>query len=111
MVRLLASRLVDVPYCVVGHSVGTWLAFETLSLAREQGLPPPLKARQRGAQVLTHCRACSHAAFACTLAQVFFSCFPAPDIPLQERPWQVRAVPRSLRTRRKDVKKFKMLGS
>jgi surfactin synthase thioesterase subunit len=45
VVRLLASRLCDVPYCVIGHSVGTWLAFETLSLARDVGLPMPLKAR------------------------------------------------------------------
>ena len=44
VVRLVASRLADAPYCIIGHSVGTWIAFETLSLAREQGLPMPLKA-------------------------------------------------------------------
>jgi surfactin synthase thioesterase subunit len=47
VVRLLATRLSEAPYCVIGHSVGTWLAFETLALAREQGLPMPQKARVR----------------------------------------------------------------
>ena len=87
VVRLLASRLADVPYCIIGHSVGTWIAFETLSLAREQGLPMPRKARLRACTV-----ACEHWRDAAGLnRQVFFSCFPAPDIPLQERPWKVRA--------------------
>ena len=61
MLKLLASRLCDVPYCVVAHSVGTWIAFELLSRAREEGLPQPLK--------------------------VFFSCFPSPHA--VERPWTV----------------------
>jgi surfactin synthase thioesterase subunit len=67
VVRLLASRLADVPYCVIGHSVGTWVAFETLSLAREQGLPMPRKARARacsaacniGVTPLRHIARCS----------------------------------------------------
>ena len=62
MLRLLATRLDGVPYCVIGHSVGTWIAYEMIALAREQGLPMPLK--------------------------VFFSCFPAPDLPASERPWK-----------------------
>lgn len=45
VLRLLATRLDGVPYCVIGHSVGTWIAYEMLALAREQGLPMPLKVR------------------------------------------------------------------
>ena len=59
---VLGSRLLDgVPYCVLAHSVGTWIAYEMLSLAREQGLPLPRRA--------------------------FFSSFPAPDLPEPARPW------------------------
>jgi hypothetical protein len=42
---VLASRLCDAPYCVLAHSVGSWIAFEMLSLARELGLQLPLKVR------------------------------------------------------------------
>ena len=45
VLELVASRIVDKPYIVVGHSVGTWNAFEFLSLAREEGLPMPKKVR------------------------------------------------------------------
>lgn len=60
----VATRLFDVPYCVVAHSVGTWIAFEMLARARHEGLPMPQR--------------------------VFFSCFPAPCIPMHERPWKAR---------------------
>mmetsp|Transcript_12873 Transcript_12873/g.17592 ORF Transcript_12873/g.17592 Transcript_12873/m.17592 type:complete len:353 (-) Transcript_12873:228-1286(-) len=62
VLQVLGSKIVKVPYCVIGHSVGTWCAFEMLSLAREKGFPMPLK--------------------------VFFSCFPSPDIPEDRRPWK-----------------------
>ena len=50
-----------VPWIVVGHSVGSWCAFEFVRLARSLGFPPP--------------------ALAC------LSGFPAPDVPTRERPW------------------------
>jgi len=59
---ILAPKLQKTPYCVVGHSVGTWNAFEFLSLARDEGVPMPRK--------------------------VFFSCFPSPDLPEENRPWK-----------------------
>mmetsp|Transcript_11428 Transcript_11428/g.70176 ORF Transcript_11428/g.70176 Transcript_11428/m.70176 type:complete len:356 (-) Transcript_11428:19-1086(-) len=66
LLPIVASKLLDgVPYCIIGHSVGSWNAFEFLSLAREEGFPMP-----------------KHA---------FFSCFPGPDIPSAERPWRANA--------------------
>jgi surfactin synthase thioesterase subunit len=52
---LRTSRLQeDVPYVVVAHSLGNWVAFETLRLARQRGVPMP---------------------------RIFFSsCMPAPSI-------------------------------
>ena len=64
LLPVVASRLTHVPYAVVGHSVGTWAAFELLSRLRDEGLPMPVK--------------------------TFFSCFPAPDIPAADRPWKAR---------------------
>ena len=54
-----------VPWIVVGHSVGSWCAFEFARLARSLGFPPP--------------------ALAC------LSGFPAPDVPLERRPWKANA--------------------
>lgn len=54
-----------VPWIVVGHSVGSWCAFEFVRLARSLGFPPP--------------------ALAC------LSGFPAPDVPPRERPWTPNA--------------------
>lgn len=54
-----------VPWIVVGHSVGSWCAFEFVRLARSLGFPPP--------------------ALAC------LSGFPAPDVPTRERPWTPNA--------------------
>ena len=54
-----------VPWIVVGHSVGSWCAFEFARLARSLGFPPP--------------------ALAC------LSGFPAPDVPTRERPWTPNA--------------------
>lgn len=62
---MAASRLFSdgVPFVVVGHSLGTWIAFEVASLMRERGLPLPKAA--------------------------FLSAFPAPDCPEDKRPWKV----------------------
>ena len=50
-----------VPYAVVGHSMGCWAAFETILELGRLGAPPP---------------------------RLFLpSCFPAPDLPIKERPW------------------------
>ena len=56
LLPILASRLIDVPYIVVGHSVGTWLAYEFVRAAQDAGLPAPVKA--------------------------FLSNFPVPDLPV-----------------------------
>jgi len=60
---MVAPFVLDTPYCVVGHSLGTWLTFELLSAMRDQGLPMPL--------------------------QIFLSAFTTPDMAVAERPWQV----------------------
>ena len=44
---VIASRLVDAPYVIVGHSVGSWLAFEFVRRARRAGFPEPVRARVR----------------------------------------------------------------
>mmetsp|Transcript_56195 Transcript_56195/g.100110 ORF Transcript_56195/g.100110 Transcript_56195/m.100110 type:complete len:402 (-) Transcript_56195:38-1243(-) len=60
------EKLTDgVPYIVWGHSVGTWVGFEFLMLARKIGLPMPKAA--------------------------FFVAFPAPHMPEAKRPWRVNS--------------------
>lgn len=51
----------DVPYAVVGHSMGTWMSYEWLRLCAEKGIPLP--------------------------QQWIVSGFPAPNIPEADRPW------------------------
>lgn len=61
LVPVVGPTLSDgVPYVVIAHSVGTWIAVEVL---RALGAPPPVS--------------------------MFVSCFPAPDLPVAERPWRV----------------------
>uniref|UniRef100_A0A1D2ACU8 Thioesterase domain-containing protein n=1 Tax=Auxenochlorella protothecoides TaxID=3075 RepID=A0A1D2ACU8_AUXPR len=62
LLPVVASRLASTPYVIVGHSLGTWLAFELLSAARDAGLPLPLHAS--------------------------LSALCAPDIPFDQRPWR-----------------------
>merc|ERR1711920_764979 len=52
-----------VPYIIWGHSVGTWVSFEFLMLARKIGLPMPKAA--------------------------FLNAFPAPHMPVAMRPWRM----------------------
>ena len=52
----------SVPYAMVGHSMGTWMLFETLRLLMERGIPLP--------------------------AQIVVSAFPAADIAPADRPWR-----------------------
>ena len=68
-----------VPWIVVGHSVGSWCAFEFVRLARSLGFPPP--------------------ALAC------LSGFPAPDVPTRERSTlnKGRTTPRSKTMRGRGV--------
>jgi len=54
-----------VPYVVWGHSVGTWVGFEFLQLARKIGCPMPKAA--------------------------FFMAFPAPHVPANRRKWHINA--------------------
>jgi len=55
-----------VPWFLVGHSVGTWVAYETARrLTSDHGFPPPLR--------------------------FFLSSFPAPDIDPRVRPWRYAA--------------------
>lgn len=49
------------PYIIWGHSVGTWVSFETLQLARKCGCPMPIAA--------------------------FWMTFPAPHMPVSMRAW------------------------
>jgi hypothetical protein len=49
---------------VIGHSAGTWVAFELLRAAVAAGLPPPRAA--------------------------FLSAMPAPDLPAPQRPWRAQ---------------------
>jgi surfactin synthase thioesterase subunit len=51
----------EVPYVIVGHSMGTWMSYEWIKLCAERGIPLP--------------------------AMWIVSGFPAPDIPEAERPW------------------------
>ena len=66
LLPIIAPKLADVPYVCIGHSVGTWLAFEVLMSLRAVGIQMP--------------------------RQVFFSAFPFPDIPHKARPWRVNAL-------------------
>ena len=59
LLHVVASKLDDVPYVVVGHSVGAWVAFEMLQLLRGRGIRMP--------------------------EHVFLSSFPFPDIPHARR--------------------------
>lgn len=54
-----------VPWAVIGHSVGTWLAYEFVRAAKRAGLPPPMR--------------------------MLLACFPAPHMPVHLRPWPVSA--------------------
>jgi len=66
LVATLHDKLADgVPYMVWGHSVGTWVAFEFLILARKIGLPMPVAAILTG--------------------------FPGPQLPESERRWRKSA--------------------
>ena len=60
---LLAPVLCQpIPYVLVGHSVGTWVAYETWQRLREAGVPPP--------------------------AYLAVSCFSPPHLPTEEWPWR-----------------------
>jgi len=65
LLPVLAPVIKSKPYMIVAHSVGTWISFEMLVRARQQGLPMP--------------------------RQAVLSAFPSPDIPVEERPWLVGA--------------------
>jgi surfactin synthase thioesterase subunit len=58
----IAYDKLDLPYVVWGHSVGTWVAFEFLMLARQIGLPMPTAA--------------------------FLNAFCGPHMPVAQRPWK-----------------------
>ncbi|PRW20885.1 Monothiol glutaredoxin- chloroplastic [Chlorella sorokiniana] len=62
LLPVVASRLLDAPYVVVAHSVGTWVAYELLRAVQAAGLPMPTK--------------------------VFLSAMASPDIPWDQRPWR-----------------------
>lgn len=63
LLSVVHGKIADgVPYVVWGHSVGTWVAFEFMILARKIGLPMPKAA--------------------------FLNAFPAPHMPIADRPWR-----------------------
>lgn len=51
----------DVPYVIIGHSMGTWMSYEFIKLLAEKGLPLP--------------------------KMLFVGGFPGPNIPVGDRPW------------------------
>lgn len=55
----------DIPYVLIGHSMGTWFSYEWMRLLAEKGIPFP--------------------------KQWVVSGFPAPTIPESERPWNKNA--------------------
>lgn len=61
--RADSSTARHVPYAVIGHSLGALLAFEFISLCRDEGFALPIHA--------------------------FLSSFPSPDTPIHLRPWRV----------------------
>merc|ERR1719188_2008635 len=62
LLATLYDKVADgVPYIVWAHSVGTWVAFEFMILARKIGLPMPKAA--------------------------FLNAFPAPHMPTSKRAW------------------------
>ncbi|MEW5298136.1 MAG: hypothetical protein WDW36_001289 [Sanguina aurantia] len=63
LMRVLGSRLCDgTPYALLSHSMGCWVAFELLLLARSRGMPM------------------------CRLW--LLSAMPAPDLEFRQRPWR-----------------------
>jgi len=62
----------DVPYVVVAHSVGTWIAYELLRRMRQDAIGGG--GRKKMFKMPEHC---------------FLSSFPPPTIPDAERPWRV----------------------
>ena len=65
LLPVVAPLVRNVPYAIVGHSVGTWNSFELLCLMRGEGLPMP--------------------------RHIFYSCFASPDITESARPWTANA--------------------
>lgn len=61
---VLSPSLSDptIPWILVAHSVGTWIAYEFLILCREKEVQMPQK--------------------------IFLSAMPSPDIPFDQRPWR-----------------------
>ena len=55
----------EVPYVIVGHSMGTWFSYEFIRYLAEKGIPLP--------------------------KQWVVSGFPAPSIPEKDRPWSKNA--------------------
>lgn len=53
----------DVPYVLIGHSMGTWMLYSFLNMLSAKGIPLP--------------------------KQLVISGFPNPSIPFKERPWNV----------------------
>jgi len=64
----------SVPYVIVAHSVGTWIACELLHLIRADN-----KEGNKG----------TRSSMFKLPEQVFFSSFPPPSMPMEERPWRV----------------------
>merc|ERR1740117_2106568 len=64
LLPVLYEKVADgTPYVIVSHSVGTWVSFEFLMLARKVGLQMPKAA--------------------------IFSAFPGPQMPDERRAWHV----------------------
>jgi len=62
-----------VPYVIVAHSVGTWIAYELLQLIQADNKA----GRSKLSEMFKFPQ------------QVYFSSFPPPSMPVEERPWRV----------------------
>lgn len=62
LLAVLGTSIVRTPYVIVGHSMGTWVAYEFIAAARDHGLPMP--------------------------RHVSISALCAPDLPFEQRPWR-----------------------
>ena len=66
LLPVVGPKLQECPFVIIGHSVGSWVAFEFMQLMRSRGMRMP--------------------------EHVFLSAFPFPDIPHRDRPWHVNVL-------------------
>ena len=63
ILTVIASKLYDIPWVLVAHSVGTWVGYEFVKQCKRAGVPAP--------------------------KAVFFSAMPSPRTPVADHPWRI----------------------